>query len=675
MKNIRPRYSLLYVIVWLIVVGAAVQTLSWAGWLERPENFSADLWHQLAGRRYVPEHVVIVSLDDQTLSAHPDEPLVCWTPHFARVMQVLRQVGVKIIGLDYLYYVSIEDWLKKLALPPDHQGRTYDETFRRQLASGLVVMAGNLSVDSRQKTQITLPLPSYLACLPRGLDDVGLVNFFTEGDGVVRRYVPALADDYGQVLLSFGKLLAARALGRDPGEEIQRLRLDPGLKDWSSDNPNAESLARLPVIGFAGPPDTFPRLSFGRFLRPEAEQDPEIRNLKDKVVILAYEPAALQDIHYTPYSLSLGPWQGRDMSGPELHANIIETLLTGKFPRPVPGYLGALYLGAALIAGGFLFYRLSSWRGLAVLGVLGLLSAVFAALLFRHDWLIPTAAVQLALGLSYMGILGLRLTGEERERARIRKIFGRYVADEVVDKLLASGKLPDLGGDSLQITVLFTDIRNFTTISEFLGPRAVVELLNTYLAQACEPILAQGGTVDKFIGDAVMAVFGSPARYPDHARRALRAALELAHRAREFQGWVKQRFGEPGLPDFAIGIGIHTGEAIVGNIGSPKRLEFTAIGDTVNTASRLEGLTKELGWTIVASHSTIKAAPGVVTGGQATRAVKGRREPVQVFEVLGLEEVQNGPSDKGAANPPVAVPGGAGRAITAEEKPDPGRKL
>jgi adenylate cyclase len=467
---------------------------------------------------------------------------------------------------------------------------------------------------------------------------VGLVNFYTEGDGVVRHYVPALADDYGQVMLTFAKLLAVRASGQDPKEAIRRLRHDPALKNWSAGDSAATNLNALPLIGFAGPPDTFPRLSFGRFLRPEAQQDPEIRKLKGKVVIIAFEPSALQDIHYTPYSLSLGPWQGSDMSGPELHANIVETLLTGKFPRPVPGYLRALYLIAALLIGGGLFFRLPSWRGLAALGLLCLLVAAFAYLLFRHYWLLPTANVQLAMVLSYVGILGLRLTGEERERARIRKIFGRYVTDEVVDKLLASGRLPDLGGDSFQVTVLFTDIRNFTTISESLGPRAVVEMLNTYLAQACEPILTQGGTVDKFIGDAVMAVFGSPVLYPDHARRALRAALALAQKAQEFRAWMQQRFADQDLPDFAIGIGIHTGEAIVGNIGSPKRLEFTAIGDTVNTASRLEGLTKELGWTIVASRSTIDAAPGVVTGGQATRVVKGRKEPIRVFEVLGLEE-------------------------------------
>ena len=638
MKNVRRKTSWLHLVVLLVLVGAAVQGVTWAGWLERPESIYGDLWHRLAGRRYKPAHVAIVTLDQATLDAYPQDPLVCWTPYFARVIGVLRGVGARVIGLDFLYYVSIEDWLKKLHLPADHPSLKYDAAFEAELASGQVVMAANLGIDPQQKVKVNLPLPSYFASLPRQALDVGLVDFFTDPDGVIRRYTPAMADDYGQVMLSFAKLLAARASGQDPAGEIERLKHNPALKDWSADDPSAVNLSLFPLIGYVGPPGTFERLAFRRFLRPGAENDPEIRNLKGKAVIIAYEPAALQDIHPTPYSLSLWKWQGRDMSGAEVHANIVETLLTGKFPRPVPDYLRVLYLVAALGVGGLLFYRLSSWRGLAAAGLICVLSAVLAYSLFRHYWLLPTANVQLAVMLSYMGILGLRLTGEERERARIRNIFGRYVADEVVEKLLATGMLPDLGGDSLRVTVLFSDIRNFTTISERLGPRAVVEMLNTYLAQACEPILAQGGTVDKFIGDAVMAVFGSPVLYPDHARRALSAALGLAQKAREFSTWMQQRFGDQDLPDFAIGIGIHTGEAIIGNIGSPKRLEFTAIGDTVNTASRLEGLTKELGWTIVASRSTIEAAPGVLTGRQDTRKVKGREERIEVFEVLGLEE-------------------------------------
>lgn len=637
-RNFRKKEAPLVIALVMLLVYASVAGITWAGWLERPENLYHDLWHQLAGVRYQPQHVEIVALDEATLQAHPVEPLVCWTPNFARTIEVLRRVGARVIGMDYLFQISIEAWLKTLDLPPNHRSLNYDGPFKQQLASGQVVLAGNLGRDEEKKRKIILPIPDYLSALPRPGQDVALINFFNDGDGAIRRFVPALADDYGQAGLTFAKLLAIRGQGVDPAGEMARLLRLPALGDWSGDNPSAVVLNSLPLVGFAGPPDTFPRLSMQRFLVPEAENDQQIKDLKGKIIIIASELGAMQDYHPTPYSLSLWHWSGDDMSGPEIHANIIETLLTGIFPRPVPGYLRALYLLGVLLAGSALIYRLPPWRGLAAAAALCALAGVCAYQLFRHYWLLPTANLQLGLIFSYMGILGIKFTGEERERARIRKIFSRYVTDEVVEKLLASGKFPDLGGEAYRVTVLFSDIRNFTTISENLKPRQVVEMLNTYLSRACEPILAQGGTVDKFIGDAVMAVFGAPVAYPDHARRALMAALGVAQQAREFRAWMSEHFGDRGLPEFAVGIGVHTGEAIVGNIGSTKRLEFTAIGDPVNAASRLESLTKELGWTIVASRSTIEAASGVVTGRQETRTVKGRKEPLQVFEVLGLEE-------------------------------------
>ena len=168
-------------------------------------------------------------------------------------------------------------------------------------------------------------------------------------------------------------------------------------------------------------------------------------------------------------------------------------------------------------------------------------------------------------------------------------------------------------------------------------------MLNAYFGRACEPILEQGGTVSKFIGDAIMAMFGSPVPYSDHARRAVVAALGMKKVADGFQSWMTQRFGERGLSEFRIGIGVHTGEAVVGDIGSSKRTEFTAIGDTVNTASRLEGKTKDLGWTIVASEATIRSArPEVLTGGKATVSVKGRTGQVEVHEVIGWDEGKGG---------------------------------
>ena len=131
MINFHRKTSWLHLVILLVLVGAAAQSITWAGWLAKPENLYADLWHRLAGCRYAPSHVAIVTLDEPTLAEHPEEPLVCWTPHFARVIAVLRGVGARIMGLDYLYYVSIENWLKKLNLPPNHPGLTYDAAFQR----------------------------------------------------------------------------------------------------------------------------------------------------------------------------------------------------------------------------------------------------------------------------------------------------------------------------------------------------------------------------------------------------------------------------------------------------------------------------------------------------------------------------------------------------------------
>jgi adenylate cyclase len=636
-RNLRRHDRLLSVVLLGLLVAAAVLGVGWTGWLEGPENLYGDLWHRLAGIRYQPQEVVIVALDEATLQDNP-EPLVCWTPHFARVIEVLRRVGAKIIGLDYLFQVSIETWLKTLNLPANHPSLQYDGPFIKQLSSGQVILGAHRASDEHGRNTIILPIQEYVLALPNAKKDLGLINFFNDADGVIRRFVPGLADADGQVLLTLAKVLTVRAAGQDPGQAITQLQQNQALQDWSADDPRGPGLGAVPRIGFVGPPHTFRRVSMGRFLTPAAEQDEEITRLKDKVVIIAYEPEALQDAHPTPYALSLGLWPGNDMSGPEIHANIVETLRTGVFPRQVPVALSSLYLLGLILAGSLVFYRLPPLPGLAAGLVICILAGGFACLLFYRYWLLPTADVQLGVMLSYMGILGLKLTGEEREKARVRKIFSRYVAQEVVETLLASGKLPDLGGEVFQVTVLFADIRNFTTISERLAPHEVVEMLNGYLSQAGEAILGQGGTVDKYIGDAIMAIFGAPVRHPDHARRALRAALELAEKATEFRTWMKQRFDGLGLPKFAVGIGLHTGEAIVGNIGSTRRLEYTAIGDTVNAASRLESLTKEVGWTIVASQSTIAAAPGVETGRQETRKVKGRQEPLEVYEVLGLHE-------------------------------------
>jgi adenylate cyclase len=623
-----------------VVIGLLLLIFSFAmaevstrlGWLNPFEYAYYDLWHNLLGRRVEPKHVAIVAVDNQTLLEHENEPLVFWGPHFARAIETIHRAGARIIGVDYLFTVSAESWLKKLELSRTDKIRTYDIPMRAQLASGQVVLVASVADDDQGKCQLMLPINDYLFSLPGGPMDVGLGNFSTDKDGVVRRFFPTLFDDRTAPNLTFATLLAVRAAGLKPTSSI-----------WSLGSHDVTNAILPHAIGFVGPPGTIPRLSLSRLLNPQADRDHEIQRLKDKVVIIAAEHIGNQDIHLTPYARGFLSFEGTMMSGAELHANIVETLLTGRFPRSVPDWFRLIYLAAALTIGTALFFRLHPLRGLGMGLLLGLACTFLAFLLFYIDWILPVASVNLALGVSYLGTLSFRLTGEERERTRLRQMFGRYVSDEVVEKLLAIGHKPNLGGESLQVTILFSDIRNFTTICEKLNAHEVVEMLNAYLSRVYESILKQGGTVDKFIGDAVMAVFGSPVPYEDHALRALHAALGMMETACEFRSWVHQHFAGTDLPEFAIGIGLHTGEAVIGSIGSPKRMEFTAIGDTVNLASRIEGLTKELGWAIVASSATIHAVgPSVVTGRREKVTVKGREEYVEVFEVIGLKTEKGG---------------------------------
>ena len=217
------RKRLIYGVLLVVLVSAGAESAGRAGWLSSPEAWYYDLMHQVAGRRYEPRHVVIAAIDDQTRLEHQDEPLVFWSPHFARAMAVLRQAGAKVIGLDFLFSVSAEAWLKRLKLPESGQSRTYDLPFREQLAAGKAILAAEKVTDAQGKAKILLPLPDYWGSLPGQMDDVGLVNFFDDPDGVIRRFLPAIPTDEGESWVTFAALLAERAA---PGD---RARICPPL--------------------------------------------------------------------------------------------------------------------------------------------------------------------------------------------------------------------------------------------------------------------------------------------------------------------------------------------------------------------------------------------------------------------------------------------------------------
>lgn len=601
------------------------------GWLDSLENVYYDYWHQYAGKRRDAAHAAVVAVDEQTLDEYKDDPLAFWQPHFARAMEMLSRAGVKVIGLDYLYQVSAEDWLKKLNLPGNDSSRSYDSPFRAQLAAGNKILITQLVELSSGEGRLLLPPRDHLYLLPQGANDLGIANLNPDADNSVRRFLPVFDPDPEKPAMGFATQLALRAAG-----------LDPALAGWDIAGVRLPREAEPRLIGYVGPPGSIPTVSMSKLLRSDALSDPEVQRLKGRVVIIAANDRGTQDRHPSPYSRAVFGKQGDQMIGGEIHANIVETILSGHYPRSLPPALEWPYVLALVVVAALLFLRLHPAGGLAAALALGLLCLIPAWFMFLDDWLLPVGRLQTALAIGFLTTLGLRLTGEERERARLKKMFGRYVSDDVV-KVLTEGERPDLAGESVQVTVLFSDIRNFTTISEKLNAHEVVEMLNAYFSRATEPVLAEGGMVNKFIGDAVMAIFGSPVRHPDHARRALRAALQMAREAEAFKQWMRERFPGRGLPEFGIGIGLHSGEAVIGDIGSVKRTEFTAIGDTVNAASRLEGVTKEMQCVLVASKATVDAAGGgLITGKRETMKVKGKDALIEVYEILGFDPAAAG---------------------------------
>lgn len=626
----------LRLIIMIVSVFIGVEFIAYSGWNAGVDNFHYDLWHCLAGKRTDKTDVIIAVIDDKTLLEHREEPLAFWGPHFAKAIETLKKNGARAIGLDFLFSVSAESWLKKIGATGSDTSRTYDIPFRIQLSSGGVVLSAIIAKSDKDENERLMPPFDYWAVMPGMRSDIGIGNLNSDHDGIVRSFIPNYGIDTDPTL-SFPALLSAKSLA-----------IDPKKSQWLSKN---KKIANRPLevpIGFIGPPGSIPRISFSRLISDKGLEQNEISLIKGKTIIIAEENTGTQDIHQTPYSRSFPGLKSAIMTGPEIHANAIETILSERFPEKI-GQKTKMAGQAVIIAiSCFIFMRLKPLYGLLSGMIIISLAVSFSYFLFVSNIWVPVAGMEYGAVISYLSCLGLKYTGSEKKRKNLRKIFGRYVSDEIVERLASSENIPDLGGEVTEITVLFSDIRNFTTISESLSPKEVVEMINRYLGMACEPILENGGTIDKFIGDAIMAVFGAPAAYLDQAARAIKAAIKLVEIASEFDLWLKKRFPDKNLPEFKIGVGIHKGKALVGNIGSPKRMEYTAMGDVVNTASRLEGLSKTLGWLIVASDEAVISADEalkktkqfsqIITGEKKSIKVKGREKNVDVCQILSIKD-------------------------------------
>ena len=586
---------------------------NWLSFLEQPVY---EIYHRIAKvRPWYSPHVVIVSIDDETLNKYIDDPLVFWGPHLAKALSTIHQTKALAIGIDIIFSVSPESWLQKMEIEGSDISRSYDITFREQLHHGDIILSGYANWLSKDNENIILPIVEYLYSLPDGLASIGLSNLYQDNDGVIRSFAVKFFDDDRSPDTAFGPLLAMKA-GFFPTAPLNR-------------------------IGYAGPPGTIPRLSFKNLIDPEKNELKRIADvLNNKIIIISVEQEGFNDAHMTPYAGGIFSQKGMKlMAGAEIHANIIESIITKKYPKNLHWFMRILWLTIFVSSGTFLSQAFGPRSGFTFVLCLTSISALFSYSMFLLGILAPLINVILALILCYFGTLGIRLTQEEKDRLQLENIFSPYVSESLLTQMLTSEKKPILGGEELEITVMFSDIRNFTTLSEKLSPNEVVEMLNHYYGLICDLITSHGGMVDKFIGDAVMAIFGAPVGFPDHAEKSLKVALGMIEISQNFREWVKKRFPDRDIPEFKIGIGIHTGKALIGNIGSKQRMEYTAIGDTINIASRLEGLCKKLGWAIVASQTTIVSIQEkIIIGRRDKIKPKGRTGSIDIVEVLGIED-------------------------------------
>ena len=346
---------------------------------------------------------------------------------------------------------------------------------------------------------------------------------------------------------------------------------------------------------------------------------------RGRIVLIGYTAAGLNDLRATPHSPT--------DAGINIHAHAIANLLAGSFDRAASVPLVAAIMLLVAAAFGGVLHRISSQlvSALLALGVVGAwIGSGFAAL--AGGVIVPTVAGATSIVLTYVVITVVKFTAEQRQTLMLRTTFGHYVSPQILEHILANPAGVRLGGERRDITILFSDIRGFTSISEASEPEEVVEMLNEYLTRMVEILLEHGGTLDKFIGDAVMGFWNAPAAEPDHARRAVACAIDMIAATAE----IRERWEQQGKASIRIGIGINTGDAVAGNIGAEKVFGYTVIGDAVNLASRLESKNKDYGTEIIVSEFTLARMGDEFEAVYLDEVkVKGKERAVRIYEVRG----------------------------------------
>ncbi len=561
------------------------------------------------------EDIVIVAIDDKSFEVANASELGTLTfskADYARVIENLEGAGAKVIGLDVI--------LSEATNPVD-----------QAVLVASLEKYDNVILAAEPKTPMTTglkPLPEFLEAQPGNL---GAILFEPDKDNVIRRQHLFFEDEkvphsFGlQILKKYLDLLDEDGQKMDDGYLLMPFSVRVGNKKYDPILLPAKKDRML--INFFGAPGSFKSISFAdifenRFTERASGQE---LGLKDKIILIGEMGTGLHDEQYVPLSF------GRAMSGVEIHANTIQTILSQRFLVNQSDFSRQLTLIGAVVLGMLLFLTLSV--GISIFAfVLGVIAyTVTSWIVFEYGVILNTFFPYLALFVTLVVAYIYRYFTEARALLKTEHAFGRYVSEDVVKQILENPDQLKLGGDQKTLTVFFTDIADFTGLSEKLKPTALVAHLNEYLDRMSRVILNHHGTLDKFVGDAIIAFWGAPIEQPRHAEKACLAALDYMEELKKLQTeWKKAK-----KILLEARIGIHTGEMIVGNVGSSKRFDYTVIGDAVNLGARLEGANKYYGTSILISGATYRAAKSKIEVREIDLiTLKGKTKPVRAYELL-----------------------------------------
>ncbi len=629
--------------------------------VQRIENYLYDVRVETMMPRVVDPRVVIVDIDEASLMAEGQWP---WPRQKIAALNdaLFDNYGIRALGFDVLFAEpernaelrlidelaagplagNTERLVQLEAIRHRHEGdRILAESliardivlgyvFKQHPGSSERAASGDLPAgisfdDARIDAHGWLRPGGYAANLSELQQSAAAGGYFdtplTDDDGVVRR-VPLFQYHDGRLYESLSFALARLAKDSPPvqfafgaGESARLAYVQVGATRVPVDAQGAV------LIPFRGPLGSFRYVSATDVLNGNAPADA----LAGVIVLVGASAPGLQDVRAVPVA--------KEYIGVEAHANLVSGLLDGTIPyRPQRSALAEL---AALIiialATALLLPRLAPLAGFALfLALIAAAIAVNLLLWARYGVVLPLASLLVFTAIAALLQLTWGYFTATRRRQRLSRIFGQYVPTEVVSELDSGGAEVSLEGESREMSVLFSDVRGFTTISEGLGPRELTQLMNEFLTPITAAIHRHRGTIDKYMGDAVMAFWGAPLADADHARHAVLAAHDMVAEMRALKPVFQQR----GWPAIEIGVGISSGEMNVGNMGSKFRAAYTVLGDTVNLGSRLEGLTKTYGVNIIVSEHTAKLAGDLPFRELDRVRVKGKQEPVAIFEPI-----------------------------------------